>query len=97
MSEFIKSLIDEAHVNFLNRNYDESIRQLKSAKLQVDDEILLGRMVKKEQNIDDEYHQRYTQINADDDVEFLNKLMALKEWKNQEYISFYSHINKEIP
>ena len=55
MSDFIKSLIDEAHVDFLNRQYDESIRKLKSIKIRVNDASILGRMQSKENNIDTEY------------------------------------------
>ena len=96
MSDFIKSLIDEAHVDFLNRQYDESIRKLKSIKIRVNDKNILGRMANKENNIDEEYKARYSNISHNDDVELLNKIMALKEWQSKEYLSFYSEINTEI-
>jgi hypothetical protein len=97
MSEFIKSLIDEAHVNLLNRNFDEAVRQLKSIKLRVNDDGFLGRMTKKENDIDQEYHLRYKNISANDDVEMLNKIMELKDWRTKEYLVFYDRISNEIP
>jgi len=97
MSDFIKSLIDEAHVDFLNRQYDECIRKLKSIKIRVVDTNILGRMTSKENQVDTEYKTRYANIQSSDDVEFLNKIMALKEWEAKEYLSFYSDINTEIP
>ena len=96
MSDFIKNLIDEAHVDFLNRQYDECIRKLKSIKIRVNEPELLGRMQGKENNIDVEYKTRYNNITSNDDVEFLNKIMALKEWQSKEYLNFYSEINSEI-
>lgn len=97
MSEFIKRLIDEAHVDFLNRQYDECIRKLKSIKIRVADTSILGRMTAKENNVDTEYKTRYAKTTSSDDVEFLNKIRALKEWEAKEYLSFYSEINNEIP
>jgi len=97
MKDFINSLIDEAHVNLLNHNYDESIRQLKSIKLRMNDDGFLGRMQRKENEIDQEYQTKYKQLQANDDVEFLNKLMELKDWRAREYIIFYNRINNEIP
>ena len=99
MSEFIKSLIDEAHVNLLNRNFDEAIRQLQSIKLRVNDGGILGRMQQKENEIDKEYQTKYNNIknNSTDDIEFLNKLMELKDWRSKEYLVFYDRIGKEIP
>lgn len=91
-NRFITSLVDEAHVNFLNRNYDEVLRQLKSIKLRVKKKEHLDLIQEKEKFLDNEYNMRRKTINADDDVELLNKIMALKEWQSQEYISYYSRI-----
>jgi len=90
MSDFIKSLIDEAHVDFLNRQYDECIRKLKSIKMRVKNPEHLGKMQIKENNIDSEYRSRYKNVTSNDDVEFLNKIMALKEWQGKEYIVYYT-------
>ena len=98
MSEFLKSLIDEAHVNLLNRNFDEAIRQLKSIKLRINDEVNLGKMQRKENEIDQQYQTQFRQTknNSNDDIEFLNKLMELKDWRSKEYLVFYDRIVRDL-
>ena len=97
MSEFINTLIDEAHVNLLNRNYDEAIRQLQSIKLRMNDDVFLGKMQRKENEINEEYQTKYKQLTKDDDMMFVNQLAELKEWRTKEYLVFYNRINNEIP
>ena len=97
MSKFLDTLLDEAHVDYLNNGFDECIRKLKSIKLRINDTSLLGRMQKKENDTDQEYQMRWTKIQSSDDIEYVNKLMALKRWKSEEYMTFYNRINSEIP
>jgi len=97
MSDFIENLINEAHINFLNNNYDGTVAQLKTIKLRINDTALLGRMQKKENDTDSEYHLRWTKLQAQDDIEYINKLMELKKWRAETYIVFYTRINSEIP
>lgn len=92
MSDFIKSLIDEAHIDYLNGLYDECIRKLKSIKLRLTDKNMFDEFNNEEQTIDSSYQKKENEARhtAPDEINYINMVREAKKWKSERYMSYYT-------
>jgi len=75
MSDFIKTLLDEAHVDYLNGAYEESVRKLKSIKLRIKEKNKFDNLVNKEIKYDNEYMKEEikSRNESTDEIEYINR------------------------
>jgi len=99
MRDFIYNQLDIAFEELMSRRYLEAVKRLKSIRLRIVDDDKVKKILDKENQVEAEYNRRRKWLNESehdsggvDDIEYVNYLMTLDQWRIREYIAFYTNL-----